>query len=99
MTVYANLVDGDLKGVYDLLPPVWNSITDFNTKAKEDQAFMKENGFVKIVRDTTAFNSETHKMSDFPWYTVENGNVIEHRDISEIPPAEPEPEPTADPQP
>jgi hypothetical protein len=101
MTVYANLVDGDLKGVYDLLPPVWNSITDFNTKAKADEAFMKENGFVKIVRDTTAFNSETHKMSDFPWYTVENGNVIEHRDILEIPPAEPEPEPeqTTDTQP
>ena len=99
MTVYANLVDGDLKGVYDLLPPVWNSITDFNTKAKDDPEFMKENGFVKIVRDTTAFNSETHRMSDFPWYTVENGTVIEHRDILEIPPAEPEPEQTPDPQP
>lgn len=90
MTVYANLVDGAVNGVYDLLPPVWNGIFDFDNKAKADEAFMRENGFVKIVRDTTAFNGETHKMSDFPWYTVENGNVIEHRDILEIPPAEPE---------
>jgi hypothetical protein len=97
MTVYANLVDGDLKGVYDLLPPVWNSIANFNTKAQADEAFMKENGFVKIVRDTTVFNSETHKMSDFPWYTVENGMVIEHRDILEIPPSETEP--TSEPEP
>ena len=99
MTVYAVLVDGECKGVLDLLPPVWNGITDFNTKAKDDEAFMRENGIVKIVRDTTAFNSETHKMSDFPWYTVENGVVIEHRDIFEIPPAEPEPEQTTDTQP
>lgn len=85
MTVYASIVNGELRGVFDLLPPVWNGITDFNTKAKNDEAFMRENGFVKIVRDTTEFNSETHKMSDFPWYTVEDGNVIEHRDIIEIP--------------
>jgi hypothetical protein len=85
MTVYANLVDGDLKGVYDLLPKDWNGILNFDVKAKVDENVMKENGFVKIVRDTTAFDSATHKMSDFPWYTVENGQVIEHRDISAIP--------------
>ena len=85
MTVYANLVDGDLKGVYDLLPKEWNGILNFDVKAKVDENLMKENGFVKIVRDTTSFDPATHKMSDFPWYTVENGQVIEHRDISAIP--------------
>lgn len=76
MTVYANLVDDEVKGVYDLLPVPLRGM---------DEQQLRENGFVKIVRDTTPFNPETHKMSDFPWYTVENGNVIEHRDISEIP--------------
>lgn len=93
MTVYANLVNGELKGVYDLLPENWNGHQKFNVTAKLDENFMKENGFVKIVRDVTPFNTATHKMSDFPWYTVENGEVIEHRDIFEIPPAEPEPTP------
>jgi hypothetical protein len=91
MTVYANLVDGELKGVYDLIPKEWEGIDNFHLKCKVDENFMKENGFVKIVRDTTPFNSETHKMSDFPWYTVENGEVIEHRDILEIPVAPSEP--------
>ena len=91
MTVYANLVDGELKGVYDVIPQVWNGITDFHGRAMADEVFMKENGFVKIVRDTTKFNKETHKMSDFPWYTIENNYVVEHRDILEIPPSEPEP--------
>lgn len=85
MTVYANLVDGELKGVYDLIPEKWNGIDNFHLKCKVDQNFMHENGFVKIIRDNTAYNPETHRMSDFPWYTVENGEVIEHRDIFQIP--------------
>lgn len=90
MTVYANLVQGEIKGVYDLLPTKWNNIEDFRSKAQTDETLMVENGFVRIVRDTTPFNPETHKMSDFPYYTVENGQVIEHRDILEISPASPE---------
>ncbi len=90
MTVYANLVNGEVKGVYDLLPSWWNGIDKFDLKCKADENLMRENNFVKIVRDTTPYNPETHKMSDFPYYTVENGEVIEHRDISEIPPAAPE---------
>lgn len=73
MTVYANLVDGELKGVYDLLP---EGISQEN---------MEASGFVKIVRDTTAFDPTTHRMSDFPiTYTVENGQVFEHRELLEI---------------
>lgn len=90
MTVYANLVDGEVKGVYDLLPVNWNGIIDFRSKATADESIMLENGFVKIVRDTTAYNPSTHKMSDFPYYTVENGQVIEHRDILELPPENPQ---------
>jgi hypothetical protein len=97
MTVYANLVGGELMGVYDLIPPTWNGITDFDIKAKQDEAFMRENGFVKIVRDTTAFDVETHKMSDFPWYTVENGSVIEHRDILKVRPPVPDATDSSDP--
>lgn len=85
MTVYANLVDGELRGQYDLLPKTWNGIENFHLKCAVDPVFMRENGFVKIIRDTTPFNPDTHKMSDFPWYTVESGEVIEHRDIFELP--------------
>ena len=46
---------------------------------------MRENEFVKIIRDTTPFDATTHKMSDYLNYTVENGDVHENRDILEIP--------------
>ena len=91
MTVYAILVNDEIKGVFDLLPTDFNGIDRFDLKCLIDENLMRENGFVKIVRDKTPFNPQTHKMSDFPWYTVENGEVIEHRDIIEIPPPEPEP--------
>jgi hypothetical protein len=98
MTVYANLVDGELRGQYDLLPKTWNGHENFHLKCAVDENFMRENGFVKIIRDTRTFNPETHKMSDYLTYTVENGVVYEHRDIVEIPPAEEPPvvdEPTS----
>jgi hypothetical protein len=87
MTVFANLVNGAVKGVYDLLPKQWGEHENFHLKCAVDENFMKENGFVRIVRDNTPFDPTTHKMSDFPWYTVENGDVIEHRDIFELPPS------------
>jgi hypothetical protein len=86
MTVYANLVNGELKGQYDLLPKSWNGHENFHLKCAVDENFMRENGFVKIIRDTRPYNPETHKMSDYLSYTVENGEVYEHRDILEIPP-------------
>lgn len=89
MTVFANLVNGEVRGVYDLLPKEWNGIEGFDTKCLADDTFMNQNNFVRIVRDNTPYNSQTHKMSDFPWYTVENGQVIEHRDIFELPPSSP----------
>jgi hypothetical protein len=85
MTVYANLVGGEVKGVYDLLPKEWNGNDNFDLKCKVDENFMRENEFVKIVRDTTPFDVTTHKMSDYLNYTVEDGVVYEHRDILEIP--------------
>lgn len=84
MTVYANLVNGELKGQYDLLPKTWNGHENFHLKCAVDENFMRENGFVKIIRDTRPYNPETHKMSDYLSYTVENGEVYEHRDILEI---------------
>jgi hypothetical protein len=83
MTVYANLVGGEVKGVYDLLPKIWNGNDNFDLKCKVDENFMRENEFVKIIRDTTPFDATTHKMSDYLNYTVENGEVYEHRDILE----------------
>lgn len=98
MTVYANLVNGELRGQYDLLPKTWNGHENFHLKCAVDENFMRENGFVKIIRDTRPFNPETHKMSDYLIYTVENGEVYEHRDILELPPAQESPvvnEPTS----
>jgi len=81
MTVYANLVDGEVKGVYDLLPKTWNSILNFDVKAKLDRELMSKNNFVEIERDKTDFDPRTHKMSDFPTYFVKNGVVFESREI------------------
>ena len=90
MTVYANLVDGELRGQYDLLPETWNGIENFHLKCAVDPVFMRENGFVKIIRDTTPFDTTTHKMSDYLNYTVVEGEVYEHRDILPIPQSPPE---------
>jgi hypothetical protein len=81
MTVYANLVDGEVKGVYDLLPKTWNNILNFDVKARLDRELMTKNNFVEIERDKTDFDPRTHKMSDFPTYFVKNGVVFESREI------------------
>jgi hypothetical protein len=86
MTVYANVVNDEIRGVYDLIPKFWNGIDNFNISCQNDDNFMRENGFVKIIRDNTYFDPTTHRMSDFPVYTLENGEVYEHREISLIPP-------------
>ena len=81
MTVYANLVDGEVKGVFDLLPKTWNNILNFDVKARLDRELMTKNNFVEIERDKTDFDPRTHKMSDFPTYFVRNGVVFESREI------------------
>ena len=81
MTVYANLVDGEVKGVYDILPKTWNNILNFDVKARLDRELMSKNNFVEIERDKTDFDPRTHKMSDFPTYFVKNGVVFELREI------------------
>lgn len=81
MTVYANLVDGEVKGVYDILPKTWNNILNFDVKARLDRELMTKNNFVEIERDKTDFDPRTHKMSDFPTYFVRNGVVFESREI------------------
>lgn len=94
MTVYAKVSNNQIEGVYDLLPTNWEDILNFDVKCKFDEEVMIEAGFVRIIRDTTEFDSITQKMSDWPTYTVEDGKVYEHRAIEEIvidtnPPAPP----------
>lgn len=86
MTVFANLVNGEIRGVYDLLPKFWNGINNFDGLALNDDALMRENNFVRIVRFNPPLN-ENQKLSDWPTYTVVDGNVIEHREIIDVPPA------------
>lgn len=80
MTVYANLVDGKVKGVYDLIPKFWNGINNFNILCQQDPEFMKSNGFTRIVRDNTVYNHDTHYILDIN-YTVEGDTVYEHLNI------------------
>ena len=89
MTVYANIVNGEVKGVYDLIPKFWNGQNQFDILCSNDTTFMRNNGFVKIIRDITSYDPLTHRMSDFPTYTVVNGDVYEHREITVIPPVVP----------
>jgi|LakMenEpi03Aug12_release.lakeMendotaPanAssembly.Ray.scaffolds.fasta_scaffold94614_4 hypothetical protein len=86
MTVYANLVNGQVAGVYDLLPKTWNGNENFDVISAQNPAFMRVNGFRKIIRDTTDYDKNTHYMSDFPSYTVDNDEVYEHREIIQKPP-------------
>ncbi len=85
MTVYAHLVNGVVRGVYDLLPKNWNGIDNFDGLAMANDELMRENNFVRIVRYTPTLTAN-QKLSDWPTYTVVDGEVIEHREILEIPP-------------
>jgi len=92
MTVYANIIGNEIKGVYDFLPPKWNEHDNFDTKCKDDVEFMRNNGFVKITKPQYQYDSTTHKLSDFPMYRIENEEVIEERELLLLP--EPISEPT-----
>lgn len=81
MTVYANLVDGEVRGVYDLLPKFWNGINNFNIRCQNDPQFMADNNFVKIIKQEYSYNTDTHHLSDFPTYTVQGNSVTEVREI------------------
>lgn len=83
MTVYANLVDGEVKGVYDLIPKFWNGINNFNIRCQNDPQFMIDNNFVKITKLEYNYDPNTHYLSDFPTYTVQGNSVIENRAIIE----------------
>jgi hypothetical protein len=83
MTVYANLVDGQVRGVYDLIPKFWDGINNFDVRCQSDPQFMTDNNFVKIIKLQYQYNSETHRLSDSPTYRVENDQVIEQREILE----------------
>ena len=89
MTVYANVVDGEVKGVYDLIPKFWNGQNNFHILCNNDAEFMKNNGFVKIIRDTTQFDPSAYRMSDYPTYSVSDGEVYEHRALISITPPQP----------
>ena len=86
MTVYANVVDNNVKGVYYNIPKFWKGINKFDILCMNDETFMRDNGFFKIIHDTTSYDSTTHKMSDFPTYSFVDGKVYEHREITPIPP-------------
>jgi len=86
MTVYANLEEGEVKGVYDLIPKFWNGINHFDIQCAKDETFMNQNGFVKIIRDTRPYDIATHRMSDIPAYSVVGNQVFEYREITPIPP-------------
>jgi hypothetical protein len=83
MTVYANLVDGQVRGVYDLIPKFWDGINNFDVRCQNDEQYMRDNNFVKIVKSQYQYDSDTHYLSDFPSYRVENNQVIEQREILE----------------
>jgi len=42
-----------------------------------DKNFMFKNAFENIISDTRSYNPETHKMSDYLSYAVENSEVIQ----------------------
>lgn len=81
MTIFANLVEGEVKGVYDLLPKFWNGINNFDIRCQLEPEFMQQNNFVKIIKPQVVYDSQTHYLSDFPTYRVENNQVIEQREI------------------
>ena len=75
MANYAQVQDGIITGVYDLLPENWQNISNFYL-LENDVETLTSLGWKTIVKISPVYNSDTQRLGN-PTYTYENNIVYE----------------------
>jgi hypothetical protein len=91
MANYAHIVDGNIEGVYDLIPNNWKNISNFYALTEEERLSF---GWYTLVKAYPEYNPETQKI-DNPRQYFTDGVAYETMDIIELPKSviyEPSPE-------
>lgn len=81
MANYAHVVDGNIEGVYDLIPNNWKNISNFYALTDEERVAL---GWYTIVKAYPDYNPETQKLDNPRQYFTE-GVAYETMDIFELP--------------
>lgn len=81
MANYAHVVDGNIEGVYDLIPTNWKNISNFYALTDEERVSL---GWYTIVKAYPEYNIETQKL-DNPRQYFTDGVAYETMDIIELP--------------
>lgn len=86
MANYAHIENGEITGVYDLLPDNWRNISNFS--ALNDPAFLESLGWRTIVKETPEYDLDKQALG-LPSYRVENNTVIETIEVINLPTYQP----------
>ena len=92
MANYAFVENGNITGVYDLLPLNWQNISNFQAMAGDEVA-LKNLGWYVIQKVLPDYDSETQKL-DLPKHYIQDDVVYETLEVIDLAP--PMPGPTAE---
>lgn len=81
MANYAHVVDGNIEGVYDLIPVNWKNTSNFYVLTDEERQAM---GWYVLVKAYPEYNPETQKL-DNPRHYFTDGVAYETMEIIELP--------------
>lgn len=81
MANYAHIVDGNIQGVYDLIPDNWKNISNFYALTDEERLSL---GWYPLVKNYPEYNPETQKI-DNPRQYFADGIAYETMDVIELP--------------
>ena len=81
MANYAHVVDGNIEGIYDLIPDNWRNISNFYALTEEERLSV---GWYTLVKTYPDYNPETQKL-DNPRQYFSDGVAYETMDVIELP--------------
>lgn len=87
MANYAHIEDGQITGVYDLLPINWRNVSNFTALA-EDPDTLRQLGWVEVKKVEPEYNEYTQRLGNVV-HSVEDGEVIETFEVFNLPAIEP----------
>jgi hypothetical protein len=87
MANYAHIEDGQITGVYDLLPINWRNVSNFAALA-EDPDTLRQLGWVEVKKVEPEYNEYTQRLGNVVHF-VEDGEVIETFEVFNLPAIEP----------
>lgn len=87
MANYAHVENGQITGVYDLLPINWQNVSNLQALS-EDKDALQSLGWVEITKIETSYNEYTQRLGN-PIHNIVDGQVVETMEVINLPPYEP----------